>query len=304
MNSKKFDFATVRAKLPRYLAYFVCGVILLVTVFIFATRTIQRESQGLMAMKTVGLDLAEAPAPPPPAPPEGGAERKLIYTGDVSLEVANLDEAGNKLIEQVQKAKGFVANSWMERIGDNRRSKHFVIRIPSDRFEEVGNSAKALGKVIREQSSAEDVTKAYYELETRLRVKRDAAQRIRELLKLRASTLKDVLDAEKELQRLTEEIETTEGNRRSMENQIRFSTLTVEFSETTESLSWSRKFSTSLMDGFQDTTSLLLTSIGVIFKTIVVLLPWVLLGFLVKWLVMRRKAKTPVTDDENQQTTT
>lgn len=304
MNSKKFDFATVRAKLPRYLAYFVCGAILLVTIFIFATRTIRRESQGLMKMKSVGLDLAEAPAPLPPAPPEGGSERKLIYTGDVGLEVANLDEAGNKLIEQVQKAKGFVANSWMERIGDNRRSKHFVIRIPSDRFEEVGNSAKTLGKVIREQSSVEDVTKAYYELETRLQVKRDAAQRIRELLKLRASTLKDVLDAEKELQRLTEEIETTEGNRRNMESQIRFSTLTVEFSETAESLTWSRKFSTSLLDGFQDIASLLLTSIGVIFKTIVVLLPWVLLGLLVKWLVIRRKAKTPVADDENQQTHT
>lgn len=301
MNSKLIDIATVRTKFPRYLVYFGCGAILLVTVIFVANRTIRRESQGFMKMKTVGLDLAESPAPPPPVPPEGGKERKLIYTGDVSLEVANLDEAGNKLIEQVQKANGFVANSWMERIGENRRSKHFVLRIPSDRFEAIGSLAKGLGKLIREQSSVEDVTKAYYELETRLHVKRDAAQRIRELLKLRASSLKDVLDAEKELQRLTEEIETTEGNRRNMESQVRFSTLTVELSETAESLTWYRKFSTNMIEGFQDTVTLLVTSVGVIFKTIVVLLPWFLLALLVKWFVARRKTKITTNDVGNQQ---
>ncbi|MBK8572318.1 MAG: DUF4349 domain-containing protein [Holophagaceae bacterium] len=83
-----------------------------------------------------------------------------------------------------------------------------------------------------ESSNVQDVTKAYSDLETRLRVKREALNRIRELLRTKAGNLKEVLEAEKEISRITEEIEHAEGERRYFDHQISLSTIVVELTRT------------------------------------------------------------------------
>ena len=71
------------------------------------------------------------------------------------------------------------------------------------------------------------MTKAYTDLETRLKVKRDTADRLRELLRTRTADLPDVLNAERELARVTEEIEQMEGERRFYDQQVAFSTIAL-----------------------------------------------------------------------------
>ena len=193
---------------------------------------------SLASREAVVMQAGRAPAPaaeapardgsPPPEPPIDG--RKLIRNGEVSLEVRDFEASSRKVGEVARSFGGYVVDS--QAGGDTgRRTGTVVIRVRADAFEEALQALRALGKVQSEHVRPQDNTKAYTDLDTRLRVKRDAAERIREILKTRSTRLADVLAAEKELSGLVEQIETMEGEKRFYDQQIALATIAAELHE-------------------------------------------------------------------------
>lgn len=85
----------------------------------------------------------------------------------------------------------------------------------------------------RKSISARDVTRQYYDLETRLASKRAVVARYREILKS-ARNVEEILAVEENLRKVVEEIEAAEGSLRYLKDQVQQSTLNVLMYESYE----------------------------------------------------------------------
>lgn len=275
-----------------------------VTAALLAALVIGPACGGSRQRAMLSADLDAPPAAPEAeaklATPSGGSApvaeqpQKLIRTGSMTVEVKDFEAAAASLAQMAKSLGGYVADTQVTRHEAGYRTGQVVLRIPAERFDAAGTSIRALGKLLAEQSGVEDVTKAYADLETRLKVKREALARIRDLMKTRAGSLKDVLEAEREITRITEEIELAEGERRFYDHQIRLSTLTVALQEP-EPVNLARPGAWSALGNvFRNASSLVAQSLAVLLSIVLVLIPWTLLGYglyrWIRWLVRRRKA--------------
>ncbi len=287
--------------------------------------TRHRWSSGLLALVVaVGAGCArrEAAAPArqaaPAAPQAGGGERsagladgrvpdqqqpdglaamaaarKLVRTGQMTVEVSSYPEAARQLTRLAESLGGYVAEVRSRRDDNGHESGTLVLRVPAERFDELLNGTGGLGRVRARGVNAQDVTKAYTDLETRLRVKRETAERLREILKNRTAGLADVLAAERELARVTEEIEQAEGERRFYDQQVALSTLTVELAEPQALVSggaWE-----PVREALHDALEVVGRSVAVMIYAAAFLVPWLLvlwgLWRIVKaWRARRGKA--------------
>lgn len=275
------------------------GVVVLATLVTVGLRAWHKETlpqrQGLVVHKTVGIDLKEEAAPSPP----NHSGSMIIRNGDMTLKVRDLPAVSRQVEKVVKELGGFISSTHQSQYGEGPATRNYCLGIPADRFDHAGGTLRSLGQVIQEGTTSEDVSQAYADLETRLRVKRDAAQRIRELLQGRTANLKDVLEAEAALQRLTEEIETTEGQRRGLAHKVSFSTLTLTLTEDRPSPGLFQVTTAGFREGLTDTLRLLLISISVMFKAALVLAPWAGVIWGVLWMRRKRaraKVQPPTAD--------
>ncbi len=243
--------------------------------------------------KTVGIDLQEQESAPPESPRVAASPLKLVRTGHVSVEIPDFEKAAKELGKLVESVGGYLADTQVQRNPSGARSGSVTLRVPAASYESVGSKIRTLGKVMSELSNVQDVTKAYSDLETRLRVKREAQNRIRELLRTKAGNLKEILEAEKEIARITEEIEQAEGERRFFDHQILLSTITVELNEP-EPISLARPSSWwALSEALRDSAAMIAGSLAFMLRVVLILLPWAAAAWGLVWGIrwMRRKRK-------------
>jgi Domain of unknown function (DUF4349) len=212
------------------------------------------------------------------------AARKLIRTAQVAIEVRDYEVAAEQVARLAESHGGYLADAQTSRGAQDRRRGTLVIRVPAERFAAAYAALKGLGKVETETVSTQDVTKAYTDLETRLRVKRDAEGRLREILRTRTARLSDVLEAERELTRLLEEIEQIEGERRYYDQQIALSTISAALHEPEAAIRAGAL--APLLEALRDSLQVLATSAGALVYLTVLLLPWAVAAALL-WLVVR-----------------
>jgi len=177
------------------------------------------------------------PGPPPPPGPLPGPDTRhdagdassgtgtatkaapmLIYTANYHLAVFETA----KVIDAIQKLAD-EQGGYLVRRGDN----NITVRIPSGKFRGVLGAISKLGDVLHREESVEDVTERFFDLQVRLKNARAVRQRLEALL-LDAKDVKEALAVEKELARLTAEIESLAGKLKRMRELIAFSTITVQ----------------------------------------------------------------------------
>jgi RNA polymerase-interacting CarD/CdnL/TRCF family regulator len=232
-----------------------------------------------------------APAAPVPGQqaPSGlaamAAARKLIRTGQITLTVDSYPKAADEVKRIAEAHGGYLAEASAQRGEANRQHGTLTIRVEASAFDAAVGALRALGTVRQESVSTQDVSKAYTDLETRLRVKRETADRLREILRTKTADLDDLLTAERELARITEEIEQAEGERRFYDQQIALSTLTVALQEPSAIVE--AGVFTPLTEALENSLRVLAASLAGIVYATVFLAPWVLIGY-VAFLVARR----------------
>ncbi|MGH7162015.1 MAG: DUF4349 domain-containing protein [Planctomycetota bacterium] len=167
-------------------------------------------AQEGVASGTVSGFAGQMPAPPT-------ADRLVARTGEIRLQTGNPAEVGQRAVEAVKAAGGWVVR---------RQDDTYVFRIPADRFEEMFHAIEEMGAVVSRRVDAEDVTEEVRDLELRLKNARALRDRYAELLK-RADKVEDVLAIERELAKVTEEIERMETQLKTRSQDVAFSRLTL-----------------------------------------------------------------------------
>lgn len=142
----------------------------------------------------------------------------LIYTAHVTMAVYQVGP-GLDAIERIGREVGGYLSA--------KTDREVTIRVPRQRFEETLKRVEGSGDVLHRDVRAQDVTDEFMDLDTRLKNARAMRQRLQDLLAKAA--VKEALEIEKELGRITGEIESMEGKLKLLRDRIAFSTITVAF---------------------------------------------------------------------------
>jgi hypothetical protein len=109
-----------------------------------------------------------------------------------------------------------------------RGDRHITIRVPSKAFRPALDKVETLGDELHREVNVRDVTEEFSDLEIRLQNARAVRARLEELLR-QATTVEDALAVQKELERVTEDIERMLGRLKLLRELVAFSTITVRF---------------------------------------------------------------------------
>lgn len=228
-------------------------------------------------------------------PPRADQGRKIIFNGEYHLVAPDLDAAGAKLLAVVKRFGGFISASEVAGAGGTPRTGHWQVRVPAARFEAFMTGVGEVAEVEKTSRDSEDVTEEFLDLTSRLKNKRVEEVRLIEHLKRSTARLKDILDVEKELSRVREEIEQMEGRLRYLTHHTDLSTVEVYIREAV-------RFEDPRATGFGDQMSRTLRTSwealvdlgkgGVLY--LVALVPWMPFilvgGLLLRWLIRRAAA--------------
>ena len=239
------------------------------------------------------MSAADAASPPPPttAPAarmrgavaeetalqsQAPADRKVIRTAELRIELDDVTRAARSADSIAVAAQGMLANSRTMHGEAGFTEAQLMLRIPADRFAGVLDALRSLGRVRVDNTSADDVTRAYNDLEIRLAVKRDVVARLRALLANRTARLSDLLAAERELGRAVAELEQMEGERRYFDNQIAMTTIHVTFYHAP--VVGPQGFLDPVVVALRKTLVVLGQSVATVVSVTVFLAPWIVLA--------------------------
>ena len=162
--------------------------------------------------------------------PRDGFPRKIVRNGEVRVVVKQYQPARRAVEELAQQAGGYVGSSQVQHSLGQVSSATPVLRVPTGRFDDLRASIARLGTLERESTSSQDITEDYCDLRARLANARKLEARMLELLAKQTDKLADLLQVERELGRVREEIERFEGKLRLLDSLVDLSTLTVQLS--------------------------------------------------------------------------
>jgi hypothetical protein len=151
-------------------------------------------------------------------------DRLLTKEGGIWLRVPNIDRAQEEAVQVIESEGGLIYKS---QIGS------LEARVPPERFEDTMDRLATIGVVAQRWTNIQDVTEEVADLDLRLGIAREGHGRLTDLL-AKAEKVEDMLNIERELRRLTEEIERMEGQRRGITRRVESSTIKITIEQLAE----------------------------------------------------------------------
>jgi anti-sigma factor RsiW len=171
-----------------------------------------------------GKTSVESPAPALP-------NRKLIRNATVELEIVSFDNAVQKITAVANEEHGYVATTGSEKQANGKLKGQVVVKVLPENLDRFLQKIRSLGELKNQTLGAEDVTKAYFDTDARLKNAHVMEQRLIDMLKTKTGKVSDLLQVEKELGRVREEIEKMQGELKYWDSQVQFATVTISLAE-------------------------------------------------------------------------
>ena len=213
-------------------------------------------------------------------------EQKLIKESYLRFETQDIDKTYGEIADYVSTHKGYIQSDEQGK-NYNELSRELIIRIPAEHFQKTIDAiSKNVSFFDSKRISSTDVTEEFIDLEARLKAKRTLEHRYLALL-AKAQNVKDILEIEKELSAIREEIEAREGRLKYLENRVSYSTLTVNFykrtAETGITTSYGTKIWNALRSGFN--------GLSYFFLGLVNIWPFILIILIIIYIIRRKYFK-------------
>jgi len=212
--------------------------------------------------------------------------QKIIKNANLRFEAPDLNTTASKILGAVKKYNALVqSDSQNKDVGSV--SRIITARVPSQYFESfINDISKGVAYFDVKDISAQDVTEEYIDVDARIKAKKILEARYFELLK-KATKMSDMLEIEKKISEIREEIEAQEGRLRYMKNQVALSTVTITFYknvpvETGTTVSYGSKMGNAIASGFNGLSSFFL---GLLY-----IWPFILI-FVIAFIIFRKKFK-------------
>lgn len=213
-------------------------------------------------------------------------ERKIIKSGNIRFETANVKETHKFIKITVAEFGGYIGNENVYNFED--RIEHTVeVRVPEDKFNLlIDKITSSVEKLESKNISTVDVTEEFIDIEARIKTKKELEARYKEILK-KASRVDEILNIEREMGNLRSEIESLEGRINYLKNRIALSSLTITFYEKVAS---PFGFASKLVKALENGWTALLWFIIIL----VSLWPFIILTLVIIFIILTiRKKKKP-----------
>jgi hypothetical protein len=195
----------------------------------------------------------DAPPPVPPQQPQDGGQptqppirnpeseiqnppipRQIIKTANYRIQVKDVNASSRNATALATKHGGYVSDS--ELTNSSYETTNIIwVRVPASRFDSLLDDLGSEAIFTQyKRISSQDVTEEYVDITTRLKTKMEVRDRYVDILRTKAKTVKDVLDAEEQIRIIQEEIEAKEGRLRYLKDQVGMSTIRLELYQSIE----------------------------------------------------------------------
>ncbi len=154
--------------------------------------------------------------------------RKIIYDARIDLVVESVSATEQAILKLLNDHNGFLAESDQASLTDYQRKGTWRVRVPVDHFQAFVSAVGRLGEVKQNHVGSQDVTEEFFDLEARIRNKREEEKRLLKHLADSTGKLDDILAVEKELSRVRGESEQMEGRLRFLANRTDLSTIIIQ----------------------------------------------------------------------------
>lgn len=215
-----------------------------------------------------------------------GNDTKIIKTAQLRFETQDIQKSFSSIYKATKNYKAYIQN---DNSGSDYGSiyRNVTLRIPNTHFDAfIDEISKGVSHFDRKEISALDVTEEFVDIEARLKAKRTLENRYLEILK-KANKVSEILEVEKQLSIIREEIESSEGRLKYLQNKVSMSTITIEmYTEKPEgtgtTVSYGSKMWNAIKSGFNGLSSFFLGMLHI--------WPFILI-FVVLFFLIRRKIR-------------
>src|SRR5438874_814529 len=150
---------------------------------------------------------------------------------NVELEIVSFDDAVQKITAFANEDHGYVATTNSQKQANGKLRGQVIVKILPENLDRFLQKIRGLGELKNQTLGTEDVTKAYFDTDARLKNARVMEQRLIEMLKTKTGKVSDLLQVEKELGRVREDIEKMQGELKYWDSQLQFATVTISLAE-------------------------------------------------------------------------
>ncbi len=245
-------------------------------------------------------------------PPPGGTdidvedtkvtiERKIIYRGSLEIEVKDYKKSSDEFQKILDKYKesAYIHSSSTSLQYEKYRVTRYVIKIAPDKLNQFIKDVTDLGDLKSQSMTGEDITEKYIDLKSRLKNKEMTYKRMVALLDRKTNKLNDLLSVERQIERVSGEIEVLKGQIRYYDNLVSMATLNLHLTEKIPEKVHKFKFGESLKDAILDSLiggwSLILFFIKISIPGLVLILFfWFFIWLLIKIIKKSTKKKEKI----------
>src|SRR5881392_2721316 len=196
-----------------------------------ATQAETTESEASVASSESSANAEQAGKSSVETPAPELANRKLIRNATVDLEIVSFDNAVQKITAFANEEHGYVATTGSEKQANGKLRGQVVVKVLPESLDRFLQKVRSLGQLKNQTLGTEDVTKEYFDTDARLKNAHVMEQRLIEMLKTKTGKVSDLLQVEKELGRIREEIEKMQGELKYWDSQVQFATVTISLAE-------------------------------------------------------------------------
>jgi hypothetical protein len=155
----------------------------------------------------------------------------IIRTAALTIVTKEFENTRAAMEQVVRKHGGYIAQLSAAGQAGGAKALSVTLRIPTDKLDSALVELKQLGRVQNETIAGEEATQQYGDLVARRDNARHTEQRLVEVLRQRAGKVNEVLEAEREVARVRSEIERMDAQRKNLEKQVQFATVSLRITE-------------------------------------------------------------------------
>lgn len=163
-----------------------------------------------------------------PANTNADWDKKIIKTGVLNIEVDNYEKYNVTIHQQLKKWEAYIGSE-QENSSDYKIENSMIIKIPVQYFDEaVQQLSTQSGKLLVKQINAQDVTGEFLDTKARMEAKKRIRMRYLEMVQ-KAKNMEEVLQVEREINAIQEQIEAGEGRINYLGHAATYSTIQLSF---------------------------------------------------------------------------
>ncbi|MFG2353435.1 DUF4349 domain-containing protein [Streptomyces sp. NPDC048521] len=154
----------------------------------------------------------------------------IIRTASLVVEVEDVSKALAAARTTAENAGGYVGKENTGRDADGHENTQVVLRVPTEKYDEVLTGLQGTGRLVDRTAEAVDVTDQVVDVDSRIRSQRASVNRIRALMD-QATKLSDVVALEGELSDRQADLEALLARQASLKDRTGLATITLSLSE-------------------------------------------------------------------------